>query len=699
MARHLVLAVHGIGEQKPGDTLDAIVGAATTDLVDPSNLDKSKRRQSSGAVDVHRDIVELPEREFDGSPRNAKLFPVHVRRVRRAGWSKTTDDAVFAEVYWADKSPAPQGFFWTAFDLLKVILGLGYIGMDNVENTRTRSSVIIFHAFTWCFYGIIAPLNAVLLIGALLLLMDPTVFQIGDHFATHWILLLQGAITVSTYLLLRFGARSTYLVAIFRRGLLAFGAIILIVWAGFQIEFLAVVGHFISTVYIAFLDLLPGKASALCEARKIPSDLDPKSFKFITGGYRADPGGGLECIVSHTISLLKFFWFVTISLGFLTLVTSWFFPRSMPKPQNGQSDTLYPAIAGAMVMFWMVSTSSFWLLFGRLVSTLSTPGSHHQGADFAAAHAPSGFLYGIFQRQFQEAQDTLGLSIYGLGAFIFAALLLFGFRRWKRESLDDPATAVLLSRVILNPGIKLVLCLFMVSAFLLVMGLAFSTDRLPEIFKGPADFAMHWLAFDPGVNGTIAAIALGLGILIYNFPSVVSGGLGVLRDIVTYAVQSACICKISNEEYRNNFPLRVQINNRFERVLQHCLLTTTPKHVTIICHSQGTVVATQMLQSKRVHDLLGQSKLTSITLITMGSPVTQVYRHYFPRAFKVFKRRMPDKIKWYNIYRSDDYVGTMISADTGVDANLGVRSAGHTGYFTDHDVWKRLWNDVEFRMF
>ncbi|WP_299656625.1 hypothetical protein [uncultured Tateyamaria sp.] len=691
MGRHLILAVHGIGEQKPGDTVDAIVGAATTDLVDPEAPNPDKERQSNGPVDVYRDLIELPEQEFDGTPRKARLFPVHLRRVRRAQSQDGDNEAVFAEVFWADKSPAPNGFFWTAFDLLKVILGLGYIGMDNVENTRGRASIMLFHAFTWAFYGLVAPLNAILLIGAVLLLIDMTPLNIGTHIPTAAILLVQGLVALAIAGLIWVAARLTYLISIFARGLALFGALIVLIWAGYQLPAMGWLSNGIETAHGSLLLLGGFDPAPLCPPPTEPLD----AFQL-----RADPQGSLECFVSYTVAALEASWFATIILGFIVLVSSWFLPRSVTAPANGQSDTLYPSIVGAMIMFWMTFSSSFWLLFKSVVSRLSTARGHPSGTSIEMAHQPDGFLHGIFGRQFGNAQDTLGLSIYAMGLFLAAAMLLVLIRRLSRGALKKDAPPASLSRVILNPVLSLILKGFVIVMFALVVALFLARFDFAFMAEGTVvDWMMDVVAFDEARNGIIGAIALGLGVLIYNFPQVVAGALGVVRDIVTYAVQESCICLVKRGRYRRNFILREDINSRFKRVLHYSLDATTPSRITIISHSQGTVIATQMLQNGWVKDLLRTAGNPPVTLITMGSPVTQVYRHYFPLAFKVSTAKMPDGLKWFNIFRIDDYVGTRIAPNTGVHENLDVDAHGHLGYFVDHQVWKHMWNAVQFKLF
>jgi pimeloyl-ACP methyl ester carboxylesterase len=185
----------------------------------------------------------------------------------------------------------------------------------------------------------------------------------------------------------------------------------------------------------------------------------------------------------------------------------------------------------------------------------------------------------------------------------------------------------------------------------------------------------------------------------------VAAGLGTARDIVTYAVMDRCMWCSDPDKRKANFTERNAINARFRRVLYYGLEVLKPDRITIISHSQGTVIATQMLQNDWVKKKIAATvapptpQHASVLLVTMGSPVTHIYRRYFGEVFQVSTQDMPRGMVWHNIFRTDDFVGTTIEDVPGLAGNWEVKAAGHTGYFTDYLVWERLWRDVGLRVF
>ncbi len=644
MARHLVITVHGIGEQQPGETVDAVVGAATTGF-------PGRPRQP---VEVERDVIELAETRFGPEPRNAALFPVHLRRVRRTHVQSRDDDVVFAEVYWADRSPAPKGAVRTIIDLLKVVLGLGYLAMDNVENNRGFGPVALVHLFTWVFYGLIAPLNAILLMGAVLLLIDMSSFKIGTDIPELAVIFVDGALALAIGLMIWLHFARTYLVRIFGRGLSALGVIILIV---------AIAG-----------DLGAAFPWSMCtEPQRPPDPYHPI----------------LECYVGLNIGLLGFSWFTTVTLALLTYPAALLPQKASPQDGVTGHRAIFPSIAGAMVMFWMVFSSAFWLTFVNMAGRISP----------TTGEAGETLLQAIASRRLPEALGTLGVTAGSLAILVLVGIHLVIARRLAREELyTRPET---ISRVILNSRLQMVFGLSLVLIWLAVVHLLNERvsgfrwiDARPFSWVTPV---FDWLSTKDGV---VAAVILGIGLLIYNFSHLVAGGLGIIRDIVTYSVRDHCHWRSEHAIRARNFVERRQINNRFKRVLEYGLETVRPEKVTVISHSQGTVIATQMLQDRNVKAQLAKHGAPPVLLITMGSPVTHIYRRYFKEFFQVSLAEMPPGTTWFNIHRADDFVGTRIEdALADEDHNLSVPAGGHTGYFTDFHVWNRLWNDVRFQLF
>jgi hypothetical protein len=123
-----------------------------------------------------------------------------------------------------------------------------------------------------------------------------------------------------------------------------------------------------------------------------------------------------------------------------------------------------------------------------------------------------------------------------------------------------------------------------------------------------------------------------------------------------------------------------------------------PDRLTIVAHSQGTVVAIDVLNSKGKHWLSLMPEGGTIYLATMGSPYTHVHHHYFPSAFPSVSA-MPNLrparnggllTDWINIFRIDDFVGTHIDPTGQWPREVAVPANGHTYYWIDENVFPKL---------
>jgi len=125
----------------------------------------------------------------------------------------------------------------------------------------------------------------------------------------------------------------------------------------------------------------------------------------------------------------------------------------------------------------------------------------------------------------------------------------------------------------------------------------------------------------------------------------------------------------------------------------------------IVSHSQGTMVAVEILNDEELSWI--NNSFSSVSLVTMGSPLSHVYQHYFKHVYPpldqpywVSLRRRIDR--WTNICRIDDFVGNDISfpknQSTGEEAggaqidfsNHAVGVGGHTNYWSDLEVLEIL---------
>ena len=172
------------------------------------------------------------------------------------------------------------------------------------------------------------------------------------------------------------------------------------------------------------------------------------------------------------------------------------------------------------------------------------------------------------------------------------------------------------------------------------------------------------------------------------------------------------------------FPIRTKIRQRLVDTLGFLLKPADKPHLVVICHSQGTVITLDTLLGFQKYDYSGRwplrrrtttwvkgmwedklrHEVASLTILTFGSPVTHLYQHYFstlypsldtyPSLQNLAEDVQSGRIKWYNCYRLDDYIGTHIDpikdpvlGDFPVNIPMGI--GGHTDYWKA-DVFKRL---------
>ncbi len=622
MAKHLVLVVHGIGEQAPGETVGALTGAACSEATDDPVVQQSS---------ITRLAEDGPE-----TARDPGYFPCHTHRVHRTGHSE--DDTLLAEVYWADLSPAPTGPIQTFIDLLRLILGLGFLARDNARNgqgPRDMRAVELVNMFTWLMWGPIAGLNFFLLIAAGVVLamqavglVIPPVRDLPGELALVIISLVTIAIA---WIIHKRGP--TKALAILSHTLAAAALVTLGL----------VITHLFGAPY---LDAL----TALVETQQT-ADLD-------------NPLIGYAGVI---LLSLYFFWFTTIVVCIVILAYAVVVQIALKDRHN----LIYPAICSAMLLFWFIFTSAFWVGFEALTKTL----------EFSAT------LQQIFEVHFSSATAPLSVSVIAL--MLVIAITIFALVRRQRghdlrRIAHEDATPA--DRIILNGmvGASLVIAPLLLCFSSIAITYA-SLDLNPIATAGPLDWFLdfHKQAYPVALAGLLL-----LGGMLYRNHAVVATGLGIFRDIIVYA-------RLGRDPAHRH-PERTRIEARFAAVMRHMIAAETPERVTVISHSQGTVVA--------LRNLIGPSAPAGLTgeravnLVTMGCPYTHLYRTYFPGSYPGDNIAGTVVARWTNIYRLDDFVGTTVDGIADVE-NLPVRAAGHTGYWSDRDVWTHLNADERFKLF
>ncbi|WP_439118996.1 hypothetical protein [Marivita sp.] len=656
---HLILVVHGIGEQSCGETVDQVVAGAVA-----RHPSRPASDLADAPISVQSSHLTLTEEDFTqtGDDPVQPVFDCHTHTLGPAGEGQQR--AVFAEVHWSDLSPAPKGAVATILDLLKLILGLGYVALDNVENTK--SSLFdrgLVHLFNWVFYGGIAVINAMLLIGTVLVLGND--YLPGVSYLS--VLVVNVGLGVGLWAYLKHqGTKSPrFLLTVFRRGVL--------VWSWLTTLLLALSVFAPETVLTKFQSIfaaLPGTVTAQskgCAAFVALTDTNgdplPLAQKF---GIDS-----LSCFIEVNIFAMGLLWVFAALVVVVSLVGF----KDTPKR------IIYPSICGAMLMFWSVFTTGFWLVLQQLLGQLS--GTNNTCAALVASLGDASSLarmtgggqtaFGLLCLHMEQAVGTLAISVAFMLLTLAAAVLAYAVG----------------ARVIVNVWVRAILVVFPVALVLiLILGGDITGNSLDA---NP---------FAPFRTLSIT-IALGVALLIYNFNETVAAALGVARDVIVYLVRAECKWTATPEQREGNYPRRALIEARFDRVFWFMLNALEPDRITVISHSQGTVVAARSLQrlmpELRAFDPTLPSRMH---LITMGSPISHIYEEYFPENYPLTVAQISSDMTWHNLYRTKDYVGQTIGT-TGIPPgnDLCVGHGGHSHYFTDQRVWTLLWERVGFRLF
>jgi hypothetical protein len=153
----------------------------------------------------------------------------------------------------------------------------------------------------------------------------------------------------------------------------------------------------------------------------------------------------------------------------------------------------------------------------------------------------------------------------------------------------------------------------------------------------------------------------------------------------------------------HDFEVQQRIECRFRAVLKTLLNDPEMTHLTVVAHSQGTMVAVDVFSLTGLHDHNRKSmterlaSLEGLHLITMGSPLTHLYQHYFPNRYPPLDDHCWGGLKstirdWVNVYRVDDFVGTFVGPSVGLKggeypANVPIEPGGHTAYWRRPSVF------------
>lgn len=653
MAKKLALVVHGIGEQQAGETLDALVGGLTGNTVCTVETETRMLREKNH---------DLPPNTPD---RQAKLYPVHTRKV-----TTDTDEITFAEAYWADISRGPQGQVRSVYELILLVMGLGHIVRENAAEIYSNPKSpprVMANLFVYLLHGPISVLNIVFALGVLALFG----FQYAASRITLWLdpanfALLLVAVVLLIWWRIDRKDTHTYLYRIFTRWLF-YVALLLLVLAGFTMFILPALPE---QIQIALSKLM---APIVERTGHISENLDLWYISVL-----------MLTIGAVWITLAV----ILVVLSGVEIIRRQSTLKVMNQVfENKDVKALYPQACVLMLTTWMAIVLILWIIGGQLISSITNTPVFEGIINTNILH--------VYLTQAAQMGGKLFYAFLAVG--VSAALATRNRTAWIRKTPESEYSDTSIPKLIVHPYILVGL---LVSLAFVIWGMAeIGVQQYQWYFYG------QQIAADEGLPPQIVVFSTLIVTLFGFILSALSMGIGTAKDIVVYFVRRPPET-VKEVKGVNVYPERARIQDRFENTLLSLIESDPPDEVVIVAHSQGTVVAVEALRGGRLHLAMQTRKMTPISpdLITMGSPTDQIFGFYFAKEFDL-KSTEPSKdvtngiAKWTNIFRVDDFVGTLVKGpNASFPTNKWVGKKGHTNYWVDDAVLTHM-RDAAFPEF
>lgn len=671
MSNWAVLVVHGVGDTRPGATVDGLV--ASLSAVRPG-------LKPDGQVEVHW----LPDRNPAGPPRpDAPPFPLHVRRadVAPGGAGEAGPDrAVFAEVFWGDLSTIREGALYLLLSLMSTIFSLRFVAdqaalmprrpkTPAAERARSRARWLrwLLHVSAVLLCGPVAALTALLActLGADYLVLRPNAVPVDLG-----MLGLCGLAGVA-------GGAAWWWCRWERSGS---------TWTRFWSSF--TVAAVLTAALAAWLLARPADPVWLAVLVRVRSLLGIGALELRgTTGYAAT-----------LLMVMQLFFSAIVVLMALALVV--WIATLRPSPRDWQAGLAAAYGAGLLQL-------ALWLL---VVVPLALAAVRSLLPDEASRQIRE--LLGNVQWNF-VMQLTLSL---GLG--VVAATVVLMRRLWVRGNPPPYAFP--------HPGPdipRLLVHRWIIAGLvgLSLLAMAVSIDRYALRLRPDLPLVgvlSGWIArimpesLVQGVPYLLVSVALMLSATLSRWLRV---SLHIVVDVINHfyrrfdPVAAPWTRLLPNRV--QEFEIQQHIEARFRAVQVWLLSDPDVTRLTVVAHSQGTVIAVDVLSltglkaPARQQLLERLDRLEEFHLLTMGSPLTHLYQHYFPNRYPSLADPCWYGLKrtlrhWVNLYRVDDFVGTYVEAPVPgwvgrpphagvpIPHNVPIEEGGHTRYWGRPEVFE-----------
>lgn len=640
-------------EQQPIDKLLVVIhGVGDPEPGETVSLLARSLADLSAPLEERHETLWLTERSPEADDPRVLTFASHVRRLR-VGKARVE----MAEVFWGDLSRVRKGFIGTISGVFRILFGLRYVAFV-ASDQASRSAA------------------AVQQLG----LLSSRILH-GPVLAVTFYLAILAVALLATQLMWPESYRSQFWTQVVLSGCCAVA--LLLSQVGSRVTHSRVVGRFwfwvnVTAVFVAGIMMLK-----------------PMVMSGSTEEHLLSVRPGLIWYCRVLVVLLGMLWLIEMAvLAAMAICWLW----ALRDPRNFRPAlhvaVLLPAFA---VGTWGHLLPMTWLAARKWIHWLASL------PDFA----------GIFS----EAVPLLGVQFLMLIVILAANLLVvIRYVRWRsRVTVHNYLHAGSPPRLIVHGFLQAVIggCTVVGATTILTIG------WMQQLGYQNHEFLLGNLLSESN-KYAVAILTPMAGLLFFVMPHLRSG-FDIVLDVVNHfyfrstRVQDTVddgeefdIAETTFQSGRLFYARRDTIHGRLKRILRHYREATGGStELVLVAHSQGTMIAIEVLNDPELAWL--RNRFTRISLITMGSPMTNLYQYYFRHLYPSLHRPYWSELRkrvdrWLNIYRIDDYVGREIEfPDPGelgepevangcekwtppVYQNRVVGPRGHQGYWTDREV-------------